>query len=435
MKIPKDTEAEKAVLGAIIEDNEILDSILPILSANSFYNGEHKHIYSSMLELLKQHKPIDELIIGDELKKSGYYAEVGGLGYLAELVDSVPSNGNIVYYAKIIQEHSICRDLINVSNNIINKASDPQQSVNKLLIEIQEKVSKISEIRTNNNIVHIKDIMVEAVEETERRSKEKNDTIGLPTGLKDLDSMISGLIAPDVILIAARPAMGKSALALNIVENLYKLKGTKKATLIFSREMSNIQNGNRLLSSACRIEGRKLKTGKLDAHEFDKLYQSAGDISEYPIYLDDRSKSMDEIEHAVRVTNKKHEIGLIVIDYLQLIKGKTDRNREQEISDISRRTKILAKDYNIPIIALSQLNRELEKRSDKRPLLSDLRESGALEQDADIILFIYRDEEYNKNSKDKGIAEILIRKHRNGKTGVIKLGFQGQYTKFVDYRY
>ena len=430
--IPHDFDAEQAILGSIIEDNELLEKILNILKPEIFHSINHQYIFRAIVELNRTQIPVDEITLGDQLKSLNQLEEIGGYTYLAELVQCAPSSGNIVEWSIIIQEHAILRDLISITSDIGRKARDPEQNVNQLLIEAQEKILKISEIKSINNMEHIKDVFLNSFKELEKRSVSKeDDVVGIPTGFVDLDKIINGLIAPDLIVIAARTSMGKTALALNIVEYIYS-RDEKRACVIFSREMSNTQIAMRMLSSSGKVEGRKLATGNnLTQEDWDRLAMATDSLITAPIYFDEKTITVNQIAHSLRTLNRKHKegLGLVVVDYMQLLKG-TKENREQEIAEISRGLKNLCKELNIPIIALSQLNRALEKRSDKRPELSDLRESGAIEQDADIILFIYRDEIYNKDSPHKGIAEILIKKHRNGPTGLIKLQFMSKYTRF-----
>jgi replicative DNA helicase len=433
LPIPQDAEMERAILGMLITDNTQIEKVINILDNRTFFNDSHQQIYRSIKDLSRDNYPVDVLTIADNLKSHGRLEEVGGHQYLAELEIDAPLAGNIIYYAKMIKDHEIMRSLIEESQKISRLARDPEQNVNELLIRAQENILKISESKVSNNAVQLKEVLGECVRELEEKHENGEEFAGIPTGFSDVDKLISGLIAPDLLIIAARPSMGKSALALNILEYIHTKNKTNKASLIFSREMSNKQNGNRFLSSSSSVDGNKIKTGRnLTQEDFDKLARSTGILSEASIFLDEKSNTMDKIEHEARSLNRRHKegLGLVVIDYLQLVEGKTKSQREQEVADMSRRSKSLAKDLNIPIIALSQLSRKCEDRTDKRGQLSDLRESGSIEQDADIIMFIYRDEVYNKKTQDRGIAEILIRKHRNGPTGIVKLKFEGKYTRF-----
>ena len=430
--IPHDFEAEQAILGSLIEENELIEKVANILTPKTFHVSSHRYIFKSILELSSQNKAIDEISLGDQLKSLNQLEETGGYIYLAEIVGHAPSSGNIVEWAIIIQEHAILRDLIQLTSDIGRKARDPEQNVSQLLMEAQDKILQITEVKTADNIIHIKNVLMESFKELEKRSVSREDeVVGISTGFVDLDKIINGLIAPDLIIIAARTSMGKTALALNIVEYIYS-KEEKRACAIFSREMSNRQMVMRMLSSSGKVDGRKIATGQnFEQDDWDKLAATIDNLGSSPIFLDEKTDTIQQIGHELRMLNRKHKegLGLAVVDYIQLVKG-TKENREQEIAEITRGLKNLCKELNIPILALSQLNRALEKRSNKRPELSDLRESGAIEQDADIIMFIYRDEVYDDNSPDRGIAEIIIKKHRNGPIGIVKLRFTSKFTRF-----
>lgn len=435
LTIPHDFEAEQAVLGAIILNNQTINEVAGFLAPNSFHAENHKHIYRAILELVEANQPIDEIILGDQLKVFGKLEEIGGYAYLAELVDCVPSSGNIVYYARIIQEHALLRDLITTTTDISRKSRDPQQSITELLAEAENKITEIATRSTEKGYSHIKDILLTNFDKLEEISKHKSEVTGLPTGFMDLDRITSGLQPSDLIIIAARPSMGKTALALNIATYVATRSDTKGAVLIFSLEMSKEQLAMRMLTAESRIDGKKMRSGNLEQDDWDKLAQATDRLSVAPIYINDTSNLTPyEVVTVSKQLNKEfeHGVALVVVDYLQLMQAnKKTNSREQEIAEISRSLKGIAKDLEIPVIALSQLNRALETRSDKRPQLSDLRESGSIEQDADIILFIYRDEVYNEETEKKGMAEIIIAKHRNGPTGMIELVFAGKYTKFA----
>ena len=436
LTIPHDFEAEQAVLGAIIFNNQTMTDIAGILTPNSFHEESHRHIFRAMLELVDANQPIDEIILGDQLKEFGKLEDIGGYAYLAELVDCVPSSGNIVYYAKIIQEHALLRDLITTTSDISRKSRDPQQSISELLAEAENKITEIATRTSDKNYSHIKDILLTNFDKLEEISKTKSEITGLPTGFMDLDRITSGLHASDLIILAARPSMGKTALALNIASYAAIRNESQGAVLMFSLEMSKEQLTMRMLTSESRIDSHKMRTGNLEQEDWDKLAKATDRLSVAPMYINDTSNITPyEVATICKQLDKELENGvsLIILDYLQLMQGNRKTNsREQEIAEISRALKGLAKDLNVPVVALSQLNRALENRSDKRPQLSDLRESGSIEQDADIILFIYRDEVYNEDTEKKGIAEIIIAKHRNGPTGMIELVFTGKHTKFAN---
>ena len=436
LTIPQDFEAEQAVLGAVILNNDTINEIAGFLSPNSFHAEPHRHIFRAMLELMEINQPIDEIILGDQLKAFGKLEAIGGYGYLAELVESVPSSGNIVYYAKIVQEHALLRDLINTTNDIGRKSRDPQQSIATLLAEAENKITEIATQSSTKSYSHIKDILKNNFERLEEISKNNSEITGLATGFIDLDRITSGLQASDLIILAARPSMGKTALALNIGSYAATRTESKGAVLIFSLEMSKEQLALRLITAESKIDSKKLRTGNLKQEDWDNLALATDKLSMAPIYINDiPALSPYELVTACKQLNKEleHGVSMVIVDYLQLMQGnKKTNSREQEIAEISRSMKGLAKDLQIPVIALSQLNRALENRSDKRPQLSDLRESGSIEQDADIILFIYRDEVYNEDSDKKGTAEIIIAKHRNGATGMVELVFIGKHTKFAN---
>ncbi len=435
LTIPQDFEAEQAVLGAVILNNNTLNEIAGVTSPNSFHTDAHRHIYRAMLELVEANQPIDEILLGDQLKEFGKLEDIGGYPYLAELVDCVPSSGNILYYAKIIQEHSLLRDLITTTSDIGRKSRDPQQGISELLAEAEDKINEIATRSTVKSYSHIKDILATNFNRLEEISESKSEITGLATGFMDLDRLTSGLQPSDLIIVAARPSMGKTALALNIGTYIATHTGEKGAVLIFSLEMSKEQLAMRMLTSESRIDSKKMRTGNLQQEDWDKLAMATDKLSIAPLYINDSSNITPyEVITICKQLDKELEngISLVIVDYLQLMQGnKKTNSREQEIAEISRSFKGVAKELNIPVIALSQLNRALENRSDKHPQLSDLRESGSIEQDADIILFIYRDEVYNEDTEKQGIAEIMIAKHRNGPTGVIELVFAGKYTKFA----
>lgn len=430
LTIPHDIEAEQAVLGAIIFDNKVLNDVADILTPISFHEESHRHVFRAMLKLAETNQPIDEILIGDQLKSFNKLEEIGGYAYLAEIVECVPSSGNTIYYSKIIKEHAILRDLISITSEIGRKARDPQQSVIGLLIEAETKIQEIASNSTGQDNTHIKEVLRENFQELEKLSGNKESIVGLNTGFLDLDKITCGLMRGDLIIIAARPGAGKTALALNIATYVAIKDKNPGAVQVFSREMQKTKLSKRMLASEGKVNSYFLKTGNdSDPECWDKLACATNTLSGAEIYLNERSKNIDEIVHSAKSLHKKVGLKLVIVDYLQKVHGNKPY-REQEVSEISGKLKDLAKDLNIPVIVPTQLNRELEKRSDKRPILSDLRESGSIEQDADIIMFIYRDEMYNENSDKKGIAEIIIGKNRDGPTGMIELVFSGKYTKF-----
>ncbi len=434
LTIPHNFEAEQAVLGAIILNNDTLNSVINILTPNSFHEENHRYIYRAILEISEEKKPIDEIIIGEKLEEIGRLEQIGGYGYLAELVEYVPSSGNIVYYSKIIEEDALLRDLITVTSDVSRKARDPQQSVKDLIIEIETKVTELTKKRSHNSTKKLHEVICQSVTKYDERSKITGDIIGLPTGFYDYDKITAGLTAPDLITVAADSGVGKTTFVLNIIEYIYTKTAEKRGCFIASREMANYQIADRMICSTGRLNARYYKRAKLEGHDLDKMIHAADSLSPKNIWLNDEYSHKDEIVHEIRHLHKTADGGLClaVIDYLQLIKGSNQKFREREIAEISASFKSLAKELDIPIIQLSQLNRDLKNRSDKRPIRSDLRESAAIEHDSDFILFLYRDEVYNDDSEFKGFAEVDINKARNDDTGRIFLRFIGSQNRFTN---
>lgn len=432
--IPQSFEAEQAILGSIIFDNNILTSVSGILKEETFHEESHRLIYKAIMELSNLNIPFDEIIIGEKLEAWGKLQDVGGYAYLAELVDCAPTSGNIVYYAKIIEEDSILRNLIDLAADASRKARDPQQSANELIIEIETKVSELTSKRSRKSTKKIHDVICQSVTKYEERSKITGDVIGLPTGFFDLDKIMSGLTAPDLITVAADSGVGKTTFVLNIIEHIYLKTNEKRGCFIASQEMANYQIVDRLICSAGRLNARYYKRAKLQGTDMDRMIHAADNLSPQNIWLNDEYSHKEEIVHEIKHLHKTVEGGLCLaaIDYLQLVKGSHPKFREREIADISASFKSLAKELDIPIIQLSQLNRDLKNRSDKRPVRSDLRESAAIEHDSDFILFLYRDEVYNDDSEFKGFAEVDVNKARNDDTGRIFLRFVGAQNRFTN---
>jgi len=427
-----DIKAEQAVLGSIIFDNEKFITSGKWIDHDSFYHIPHQHIYKAISELYFDKNPIDEITIGDQLKKSNNLEGCGGLVYLAELIECCPSVGSIDYYAAMIKEHSIARQAQEILINGNRKIRDPEQNIPEVIEELHQSLNDLS-ITEEKRSTKVKEILSGCFNTMEKRSETKEDVTGIPSGFIDLDKTTSGFQNSDLIIIAGRPAMGKSALSLNCALHAAKSSKKKGVILIFSIEMPKEQLGFRLLAIDSKTNTKKFLNGNFEGEDWDKLAMSADRISPLPIVIDDTPGiSINSLLSTCRYYNQieKEGVSMVIIDYLQLVRGNKKLSREQQISEITSSCKNLAKEIDIPVIALSQLNRSLEKRTDKRPQLSDLRESGSIEQDADLIIFIYRDEVYEENSKDKGIAELDIAKHRNGPTGMVRVSFQGQYTKF-----
>ncbi|WP_240744733.1 replicative DNA helicase [Desulforhopalus sp. IMCC35007] len=428
---PQNTEAEQAVLGSILLKADLLGSVLEILKPHDFYKDGHKIIFESMVDLFEKNEPQDLLTVSNLLSNTNKLDKIGGPAYLASLTSIVPVTANIVSYAKIIREKSILRRLISVNTDIASRCYEEQNDIDILVDEAEQAIFDIAGEKGDGHFTHIKSIVPKAFAAVEQLYKRKELITGVPTGYSMIDRMTAGLQPSDLIILAARPSMGKTSFAMNIAQHAALVE--KIGVAVFSLEMSKEQLVMRLLSSAGRIDSQRIRTGKLHNEDWPKLTRAVGMLSEAPIFIDDTPAiSVLEMRAKVRRLSAQHDIGLIVVDYLQLMRGRSTENRTQEISEISRSLKALAKEHHVPVIALSQLNRGLESRTDKRPMMSDLRESGAIEQDADVICFIYRDEVYNKaeDNPERGSAEIIIGKQRNGPTGTAKLTFIKEFTMF-----
>jgi replicative DNA helicase len=430
---PHSIDAEQAVLGGLMLDERAWERIADKLDEQDFYRKDHRLIFRAIGELSNKNLPCDAVTLGEWFESNGLAELVGGTTYVVQLANSTPSAANITAYAEIVREKSILRQLIDAGTEIVGDGFQPEGRSSQEILEIAEqKVFHIAEsgARGRKGFVPMRAAVKEAFQILHQRYESKGSVTGLATGFTDLDELTAGLQPSDVIIIAARPSMGKTALAVNIAEHA-ALK-SKKAVAIFSMEMSASQLAFRLISSLGRINQQHLRTGDLAEEEWPRVTSAITLLSDAKIFIDDTpALSPAELRARARRLKREHDLGLIVIDYLQLMAVPGNKeNRATEISEISRSLKAMAKEMNIPVIALSQLNRSLEQRTDKRPVMADLRESGAIEQDADVILFIYRDEYYNPESNDKGQAEIIIGKQRNGPTGMVKLTFLGQYTRF-----
>ena len=430
---PHDIEAEQAVLGSMLTDKDAVISAIEVLKEDDFYRTDNRSIYEAILNLYNRAEPIDIITVKAELESLGKFDQVGGLEYLASLPDKVPTTANAMKYIKIVEEKSTLRNLIKTANEIIELGYDPTEDVSDIMEGAEKKIFNIMQNNDKKSYAPIKDILVDSFTQLEELYNRKQHITGVPSGFVELDYKTAGFHGSDLVLIAARPAMGKSAFALNIATNAAVRANVP--VVIFSLEMSKEQMVNRILCSEAMVDSNKVRTGKLDEDDWTKLAGSIGPLSESEIYIDDTPGiSVMEIRAKCRKLKLEKNIGMVVIDYLQLVQGSNKRNgsREQEISEISRSLKILAKELNVPVIALSQLSRAVEQRPDHRPMLSDLRESGAIEQDADIVMFLYRDDYYNQDSEKKDIAEVIIAKHRGGSLGTVELLWLGSYTKFVN---
>lgn len=430
---PNDIEAEQAILGSMLTDKDAVISAIEVLKEEDFYRADNRAIYGAILNLYSRAEPIDIITVKAELESLGKFEQVGGLEYLAMLPDKVPTTANAMKYVNIVEEKSTLRSLIKTANEIIELGYDPTEDVTDVMENAEKKIFNIMQNKDKKSYSPIKDILVDSFTQLEELYNRKQHITGVPTGFTELDYKTAGFHGSDLILIAARPAMGKSAFALNIATNAAVRANVP--VVIFSLEMSKEQMVNRILCSEAMVDSNKVRTGKLEEDDWTKLAGSIGPLSEAEIFIDDTPGiSVAEIRAKCRKLKLEKNIGMVVIDYLQLVQGSNKRNgsREQEISEISRSLKILAKEIGVPVIALSQLSRAVEQRPDHRPMLSDLRESGAIEQDADIVMFLYRDDYYNQDSEKKDIAEVIIAKHRGGSTGTVELLWLGSYTKFVN---
>ena len=430
---PNDIEAEQAILGCMLTDKDAVISAVEILKEDDFYREDNKAIYAAIMNLYNKAEPIDIITVKAELASIGKLESVGGLEYLAGLPEKVPTTANVDKYIKIVEEKSVLRSLIKTSNELITLGYDDTQEVDDIINIAEKKVFNLMQNRNQKGYTPIKDVLVDTFAQLEQLYNQKQQITGVPTGFLDLDYKTSGLHKSDLVLIAARPAMGKSAFAINIASNA--AVRAKIPVVIFSLEMSKEQIVNRILCSEAMVDSNKIRTGKVEEDDWVKLAGTLGPLSEAEIYIDDTPGiSITEIRAKCRKLKLEKNIGLVVIDYLQLVQGTSKKNnsREQEISEISRSLKILAKEIDVPVIALSQLSRAAEQRPDHRPMLSDLRESGAIEQDADIVMFLYRDDYYNPDTEKKNIAEVIIAKHRAGSTGTVELLWLSNFTKFAN---
>ena len=430
---PHSIDAEQSVLGAVLLDNEAMFSLLEIISEQDFYKKEHKIIFAAMSELSEERQPIDVITLTDRLKSSGKLSECGGVTYISNLVDIVPTAANTQFYAKIIREMSIRRSVVHQASEIVTEAFTSRGDIDQFIDSIEQRIFQISEARVNQGFSRIGDLVKASVKSIEEVYVNKGPLDGTLTGFSDLDSLTFGLQPSDLVIVAGRPAMGKTSFAMSIARHVALDQG--KPVAVFSLEMSKEQLVTRLICSESRVNNTKIRSGKLSESDFPRIVDAASRLASAELYIDDTpAMSIIELRAKSRRLHREKPLALIVVDYLQLLRGTSKKveRREQEISEISRSLKALAKELAVPVVALSQLNRGVEARHDKRPIMADLRESGAIEQDADIIGFVYRDEVYNPDSSDKGIAEIIVVKHRNGPVGTVRLAFQAEHTLFVN---
>ncbi|MBL0691498.1 MAG: replicative DNA helicase [SAR324 cluster bacterium] len=429
-KVPFDEIAEQALLACILRDNQVMADVSDSISKDSFYSTKHRAIFEAMVDLYENSQPIEVVVLGNKLSSLGLLDEAGGYYYIADLDKAAPLDANPSNYAKIIHINQYRRKILDIASDITKRTVDPTEDLENILYELEQRITNIYNLRKDNKTFDISTVLTSVVELLEERAKSVDNLIGLETGFADIDEITLGLQASDLIVVAARPSMGKTSFALNIAAHV-ALKNNHPVHF-FSLEMSKEQLAMRIIGSEAQITSNKLRLGKLSDAEWKKFFAVVDKISKSPIYISDISGvSIVELLSIAKQQYRHIKPKLIIVDYLQLLSSsRKNYNREQEIAEISRSLKALAKELNVPVIAISQLNRSPEARSNKRPLMSDIRESGAVEQDADIIMFLYRDEVYNPETPEKGVAEVIISKHRNGQIGTKKLAFIGEFTQF-----
>ncbi|MEN1966556.1 replicative DNA helicase [Lentibacillus sp. N15] len=430
---PHNIEAEQAVIGAIFLEPDAFSQASERLMPEDFYRASHQRIFETMMRLSDLGEPIDLVTVTTSLSNAKLLDEVGGVSYLTDVAGSVPTAANISYYSKIVEEKSILRRLIRTATDIVTTGFTREDEVNDVLNEAEKNILEVSQRQSSGAFKSIKDVLIEVYDDIEMLHNHQADVTGVPTGYRDLDQITSGFQPNDLIIIAARPSVGKTAFALNIAQNV--AINTDENVAIFSLEMGAEQLVQRMLCAEGNIDAQRLRTGSLEADDWGKLTMAMGSLSNAGIYIDDSPGiRVSEIRSKCRRLKQEHGLGMILIDYLQLIQGSINsrENRQQEVSEISRALKGLARELNVPLIALSQLSRGVEQRQDKRPMMSDLRESGSIEQDADIVGFLYRDDYYDQESEKQNIIEIIISKQRNGPVGTVELAFVKEYNKFVD---
>lgn len=430
---PQNLEAEASLLGAILIDSDALVKIADIISPEDFFDARHKHIYEAVLHLYERRSPIDVLTLADQLKAVGFLDAVGGPAYLTELTNFVPTAAHVEQYADIVAQKSMRRRLIKASQEMTTLGFDESKQLRELIEEAETRLFEVSQQHIKQNIVSLETILAESFDRLDDLHRDKGKIRGVPTGFKDLDNILAGLQRSDLFILAARPSMGKTALVLNLAHNI--AIQAKEPVLFFSLEMSKEQLVDRLLSMESGVDAWALRTGNLTDQDFEKIGQAMGTLSEAKIYIDDTPGiTVSDLRTKARREAHQHGVGLIIVDYLQLMSGGSkfggSDNRVQEISEISRGLKGVARELNVPLIALSQLSRSVENRSPQIPQLADLRESGSIEQDADVVAFIYREEYYNPETERKSITDILIKKHRNGPTGNVELYFEADKQRF-----
>lgn len=430
---PQNIEAEQAVLGAIFLEPEALVTASERLAAEDFYRASHQRIYSVMILIAERGEPVDLVTVTAELQAKKWLEEIGGVSYLSDLANSVPTAANVDYYSQFVEEKSLLRRLIRVATNIAAEGYAEEDEVDTILSEAEKTILEVAHKKNTSAFISIKDVLVEAYDNIEKLQNQTGDITGIATGFSELDRITAGFQKNDLIIVAARPSVGKTAFALNIAQNIATKTDVNVA--IFSLEMGASQLVMRMICSEGNIDAQRLRTGALQEEDWTKLTMAMGSLSKAGIYIDDTPGiRVNEIRAKCRRLKQEKGVGMILIDYMQLLRGdgRSTENRQQEVSEISRSLKALARELEVPVIALSQLSRGVESRQDKRPMMSDIRESGSIEQDADIVAFLYRDDYYDKESEKKDIIEIIIAKQRNGPIGTVELAFVKEYNKFVN---
>ncbi|UCF87636.1 MAG: replicative DNA helicase [Nitrospiraceae bacterium] len=430
---PQNIEAEQSVLGSVLLENEAIASVIELLTPEDFYRDSHKKIFLAMRELYDKNEPIDLITLTDQIRRKDQLEEIGGASYLSSIVSQIPTSANIRYHSKIVKEKSMLRNLIRTATDIVSMSYEEGIEVNELLDRAETKIFSLSEKIVRGSFLHVKDILKDTIEKVDSLYNKKELITGLPTGFTDLDELTTGFQEGDLIVVGARPGMGKTAFCLNIAAHVGI--EIKVPVAIFSMEMSNELVVLRMICSEAEVDSKSVRSGYHSKEDYRKLVNAAGRLAEASVFIDDGFNSVLEMRAKARRLKAEHGLGLIIVDYLQLMRGEGSHTaREQVISEISRSLKALAKDLKVPVIVISQLNRSCEQRGDdKRPIIADLRESGAIEQDADTILFLYRGDYYKARDAEPGIAELNVAKQRNGPTNVVKLTFLDRFTKFKDF--
>ena len=430
--LPHSVEAEQSVIGSMIMDRDAIMTASEVITSEDFYQSQYGVLFDAMLELYNEGKPVDLVTLQERLREKDVPPEISSLEFVRDLLDAVPTSANVRHYATIVQEKSMLRKLIKVNEDIANTCYLAREKTEDILEETEKKIFDLLQYRSTGDFVPIKQVVLNALDKIEKASKNKGTVTGIPTGFIDLDYKTSGFQPSDLILIAARPSMGKTAFVLNVAPHMAFKEG--KTVAIFSLEMSKEQLVNRLFSLESKVDSQALRTGNLTDEDWAKLIEGAAVVGKSNLIIDDTPGiSIAELRSKCRKFKLEHDLGIIIIDYLQLMSGgKHSESRQQEISEISRSLKAVARELNVPVVALSQLSRAVEQRPDHRPMLSDLRESGAIEQDADVVMFLYRDDYYNKDTDKKNIAEVIIAKQRNGPIGTVELVWLPNYTKFAN---